>query len=58
MTAGGDGYPVFTGRATTRDYMDQVTADYIAGATPISSAIQGRVTCITRGASACPVVVP
>ncbi|MEP6761783.1 MAG: 5'-nucleotidase C-terminal domain-containing protein [Sporichthyaceae bacterium] len=58
MTAGGDGYPVFTGRATTRDYMDQVTADYIAGATPISPAIQGRVTCITSGASACPVVVP
>ncbi len=58
MTSGGDGYPVFSSRATTRDYMDQVTADYIAASTPISPAIQGRVTCTTSGVTACPVVVP
>ncbi|MGH3133353.1 MAG: 5'-nucleotidase C-terminal domain-containing protein, partial [Gaiellaceae bacterium] len=36
MTAGGDGYPNFTSRATSRDIMDQVLADYIAANTPIS----------------------
>ena len=58
MTSGGDGYPVFTGRETTRDYMDQVTADYIAAGTPISPAIQGRITCTTSGSTACPTTLP
>jgi len=56
--AGGDGYPNFASRATSRDVMDQVLADYIAATTPISPAIQGRITCTTTGATVCPVVTP
>lgn len=58
MANGGDGYPFFTPRVTTRDIMDQVVADYITANTPISPAIQGRVTCTTSGATTCPVVTP
>jgi 2',3'-cyclic-nucleotide 2'-phosphodiesterase (5'-nucleotidase family) len=58
MAGGGDGYPVFTSRATTQDIMDQVTADYITASSPLSPALQGRVTCTTSGATACPVVTP
>jgi 2',3'-cyclic-nucleotide 2'-phosphodiesterase (5'-nucleotidase family)/predicted AlkP superfamily phosphohydrolase/phosphomutase len=58
MVAGGDGYPNFASRATTRDIMDQVAADYIAANTPISPAIVGRITCTTSGATACPAVTP
>ncbi len=58
MAAGGDGYPVFTSRATTRDVMDQVLADHISANTPISPAIQGRIACTSSGATACPVVTP
>jgi 2',3'-cyclic-nucleotide 2'-phosphodiesterase (5'-nucleotidase family) len=58
MASGGDGYPNFFSRATTQDIMDQVLADYVAVATPISPAIQGRINCTTGGAPACPVVVP
>jgi 2',3'-cyclic-nucleotide 2'-phosphodiesterase (5'-nucleotidase family) len=56
--AGGDGYPNFASRATSRDVMDQVVADYIAASTPISPAIQGRIKCTTTGATVCPVVTP
>ncbi|HEX7312285.1 MAG TPA: 5'-nucleotidase C-terminal domain-containing protein [Gaiellaceae bacterium] len=45
MMTGGDGYPVFTSRATTQDIMDQVTADYITASSPISPSIQGRIHC-------------
>jgi 2',3'-cyclic-nucleotide 2'-phosphodiesterase (5'-nucleotidase family) len=45
MMTGGDGYPVFTSRATTQDIMDQVTADYITANSPISPSIQGRIHC-------------
>ncbi|HEX2910913.1 MAG TPA: 5'-nucleotidase C-terminal domain-containing protein [Chloroflexia bacterium] len=58
MAAGGDGYPSFTPRVTTQDIMDQVLADYITASNTISPAIQGRVTCTTSGATACPVVTP
>ena len=58
MAAGGDGYPVFTTRATTQDIMDQVLADYITAKGTVTPAIQGRVVCTTGGATACPVVVP
>jgi 2',3'-cyclic-nucleotide 2'-phosphodiesterase (5'-nucleotidase family)/predicted AlkP superfamily phosphohydrolase/phosphomutase len=58
MTGGGDGYPNFFSRATTRDVMDQVVADHITANTPVVPAIQGRVTCTTTGATPCPVVVP
>lgn len=55
MASGGDGYPSFTSRATTRGIMDQVTSDYITAHTPISPAIQGRIVC--TGAT-CPTVTP
>jgi 2',3'-cyclic-nucleotide 2'-phosphodiesterase (5'-nucleotidase family) len=58
MSTGGDGYPNFASRVTTRDIMDQVVADYITANTPISPAIQGRITCATGGSPACPVVTP
>jgi len=58
MAAGGDGYPLFTSRATTQDIMDQVLADYITAKGTLSPAIQGRIACTTGGAPACPVVVP
>jgi len=45
MVSGGDGYPNFLARATTRDIMDQVLADYINANTPISPSIQGRIKC-------------
>jgi 2',3'-cyclic-nucleotide 2'-phosphodiesterase (5'-nucleotidase family) len=62
MASGGDGYPVFSSRATTRDIMDQVVADYVTARSPISPTIQGRVACTTTttttGPTACPVVTP
>ena len=58
MVSGGDGYPNFLSRATTRDIMDQVLADYITSHTPISPSIQGRIVCTTGGSPACPVVTP
>jgi len=58
MASGGDGYPNFASRMTTRDIMDQAVADYIAAHTPISPAIQGRIVCTTSGGTACPVVTP
>jgi 2',3'-cyclic-nucleotide 2'-phosphodiesterase (5'-nucleotidase family)/predicted AlkP superfamily phosphohydrolase/phosphomutase len=58
MMTGGDGYPVFTSRASTLDIMDQVTADYVAANSPLAPAIQGRIVCTTSGATACPVVTP
>ncbi|MFL5801138.1 MAG: hypothetical protein ACJ8CR_05275, partial [Roseiflexaceae bacterium] len=58
MVSGGDGYPNFFARSTTRDIMDQVLADYITANSPVSPAIQGRVVCTTGGSPACPVVTP
>jgi 2',3'-cyclic-nucleotide 2'-phosphodiesterase (5'-nucleotidase family) len=58
MVNGGDGYPNFFARATTRDIMDQVLADYITANSPISPSIQSRIACTTSGATVCPVVGP
>ncbi|MGH2357390.1 MAG: 5'-nucleotidase C-terminal domain-containing protein, partial [Candidatus Limnocylindria bacterium] len=58
MVNGGDGYPNFASRSTTRDIMEEVLADYIAAQGTISPAIQGRIACTTGGAPACPVVTP
>lgn len=55
VAAGGDGYPDVSSRIATRDFMAQDVADYIGANTPISPAIQGRISC--TGAS-CPVLVP
>ena len=51
--SGGDSYPNFQGRFTTREIMDQVVADYIAAQGTISPAIQGRIVCTGAG---CPAV--
>jgi 2',3'-cyclic-nucleotide 2'-phosphodiesterase (5'-nucleotidase family) len=58
MVSGGDAYPNFAGRATTRELMDEVVADYIAAAATISPAIQGRIACTSTGAAVCPAVTP
>jgi 2',3'-cyclic-nucleotide 2'-phosphodiesterase (5'-nucleotidase family) len=58
MANGGDGYPNFFARATTRDIMEQDLADYITANGTISPSIQGRIMCTTSGATACPVVTP
>jgi 2',3'-cyclic-nucleotide 2'-phosphodiesterase (5'-nucleotidase family) len=49
--AGGDGYPDISALATTRDPLDEVTADYIKFQGTISPEIQGRITCT---GDACP----
>jgi 2',3'-cyclic-nucleotide 2'-phosphodiesterase (5'-nucleotidase family) len=60
MALGGDGYPNFGGRFTTRDVMDQVLADYIDAndPPPINPTYQGRIVCTTNGTPACPSFVP
>jgi 2',3'-cyclic-nucleotide 2'-phosphodiesterase (5'-nucleotidase family)/predicted AlkP superfamily phosphohydrolase/phosphomutase len=58
MANGGDGYPNFASRMFTLDIMDQVVADYITAHSPLSPALQGRVTCTTSGATACPTPTP
>jgi 2',3'-cyclic-nucleotide 2'-phosphodiesterase (5'-nucleotidase family) len=61
MASGGDGYPVFTSRATSQGILDQVTADYVAANSPLHPTIQGRVVCTDSnpgGGNACPVPVP
>ncbi len=60
--AGGDGYPDVSGRATTRDPLDQDVADYVAGndtfaapAAPLDPTIEGRIVCEGEG---CPTLAP
>ena len=54
VAAGGDGYPDLSGRATTREVMDEVVAQYIADAGSIAPTIQGRINC---GGEGCPAPV-
>jgi 2',3'-cyclic-nucleotide 2'-phosphodiesterase (5'-nucleotidase family) len=62
MTAGGEGHPNFLDRSTSDGTtLEAVVAEYLMGFTetdPISPTIQGRITCTTSGAQACPVVTP
>ena len=59
MASGGDGYPVDIGSAVTRELLDQVTAAFITANTPISPAIQGRITCTDSAMpDDCPVPLP
>ena len=58
MASGGDGYPNVFGRVVTRNIMDNDLADYVAGNSPISPSIQGRIVCTTSGATSCPVQLP
>jgi 2',3'-cyclic-nucleotide 2'-phosphodiesterase (5'-nucleotidase family) len=55
MVGGGDAYPNFSARATSRDIMEQDLADYIRAQGMISPTIQGRITCTGVG---CPTVTP
>jgi 2',3'-cyclic-nucleotide 2'-phosphodiesterase (5'-nucleotidase family) len=58
MAGGGDGYPVFSSRATTQDIMDQVLADYVAANSPISPFVKafpdGRINCADSNGAAAP----
>lgn len=58
MSAGGDGYPVFTDRDVTLDVMVNVVADFIEANSPITPVVQGRITCTTSGATQCPTLSP
>ncbi|MGH2669083.1 MAG: bifunctional metallophosphatase/5'-nucleotidase, partial [bacterium] len=65
MVNGGDGYPVFSSRATTQDIMDQVVADYITASSPISPFVKafpdGRINCADSNgtlAPNCPTLTP
>ena len=54
VASGGDSYPNFASRMVTRNIMANDVVDWVAGNTPISPAIQGRITC--TGVS-CPAVI-
>jgi 2',3'-cyclic-nucleotide 2'-phosphodiesterase (5'-nucleotidase family) len=58
VASGGDGYPNFASRMVTRNIMANDVVDWVAANSPISPAIQGRITCTTSGAQTCPVVTP
>ncbi|HWJ45326.1 MAG TPA: 5'-nucleotidase C-terminal domain-containing protein [Gaiellaceae bacterium] len=59
MSGGGDGYPNFASRATSREIMDQVVADYIGANSPLKPVVlaapNGRVNC---AGAACPALTP
>jgi 2',3'-cyclic-nucleotide 2'-phosphodiesterase (5'-nucleotidase family) len=61
MADGGDGYPVFRPRMTTREIMDQAVANYITANSPVPAPLQGRITCAdsnTAAPPACPTTLP
>ena len=63
MASGGDGYPNFLAKPTyaTQNIMDQVLADYVTARTPLTPAIQGRITCFDPNpgsGNACPAILP
>ena len=58
MLTGGDGYPDFQGRETVQGNLDQVVSDWLIAVSPIAPTIQGRISCTTSGATACPVFTP
>jgi 2',3'-cyclic-nucleotide 2'-phosphodiesterase (5'-nucleotidase family) len=55
MASGGDGYPDFSARMTSRELMDQVLSEYVTDNSPISPTIQGRINCV---GSTCPTELP
>ena len=60
MATGGDGYPKFATARINSDgtTLEQTLADYVTANSPLAPSIQGRITCTTSGATACPVVTP
>jgi 2',3'-cyclic-nucleotide 2'-phosphodiesterase (5'-nucleotidase family) len=60
MADGGDGYPVFRPRMTTREIMDEAVADYLTANSPVNPVLQGRITCVdsnTAAPPACPTTI-
>jgi 2',3'-cyclic-nucleotide 2'-phosphodiesterase (5'-nucleotidase family) len=58
---GGDGYPVFRPRMTTREIMDEAVADYVTANSPIAAPLQNRIVCADSNAAAppaCPTILP
>jgi 2',3'-cyclic-nucleotide 2'-phosphodiesterase (5'-nucleotidase family) len=61
MADGGDGYPVFRPRMTTREIMDQAVANYVTATSPIAAPLQNRIVCADSNAAAppaCPTILP
>jgi 2',3'-cyclic-nucleotide 2'-phosphodiesterase (5'-nucleotidase family) len=66
MANGGDGYPVFSSRMTTQNFMDGDVADYIAANSPLSPFVKafpdGRINCADSNGPGvgndCPTLVP
>jgi 2',3'-cyclic-nucleotide 2'-phosphodiesterase (5'-nucleotidase family) len=60
MATGGDGYPKFATERVNSDgtTLEETLADYIGANSPIAPAIQGRITCTSSGATACPAILP
>lgn len=54
VAAGGDGYPVFSGRATSREPLEDVVATWISDRGTITPVTEPRVRCISSGAAVCP----
>jgi 2',3'-cyclic-nucleotide 2'-phosphodiesterase (5'-nucleotidase family) len=61
MADGGDGYPVFRPRMTTREIMDEAVADYVTATSPIAAPLQNRIVCADSNMAAppaCPAILP
>jgi len=54
MAEGGDGYPVVISRATTRNLVEADVEAYVGASSPLSPTLQGRISCVSSGATACP----
>ena len=58
---GGDGYPVFRPRMTTREIMDVVLANHVSANSPIAAPLQNRIVCADSNPAAppaCPTILP
>jgi 2',3'-cyclic-nucleotide 2'-phosphodiesterase (5'-nucleotidase family) len=61
MASAGDGYPNYSAFMVTRNIMANDVVDWVKANTPISPAIQGRITCTDSDPTtvpACPTVLP
>jgi 2',3'-cyclic-nucleotide 2'-phosphodiesterase (5'-nucleotidase family) len=60
MSTGGDGYIKFATSRVNSDgtTLEETLADYVSENTPLSPAIQGRITCTSSGSAVCPTVTP
>ena len=62
VASGGDGYPSFAARMVTREIMDNDVAAWIEDNTPITAALQNRITCVDGDGLGtgddCPTILP